>query len=119
MLSISVYPAQSNIAEFDNALENMARGAFVPHLDAIGLGRVEIRRSRRPGGVRDPLDSRFRGNDGVESGNDGVESGNDGVENGNDGVESGNDGVKIGNDGVENGNDGGRGAGMTGVGERE
>ena len=64
MLSISVYPAQSNIAEFDNALKNMARGAFVPHLDAIGLGRVEIRRSRRPGGVRNPLDSRFRGNDG-------------------------------------------------------
>ena len=64
MLSISVYPAQSNISEFDNALENMARGAFVPHLDAIGLGRVEIRRSRRPGGVRNPLDSRFRGNDG-------------------------------------------------------
>ena len=43
----------------------------------------------RPGVVRKPVDSRFRGNDGEEGGNDGEEGGNDGEEDGNDGGTTG------------------------------
>ena len=40
-------------------------------------------RAGHPNAIPKPLDSRFRGNDGVESGNDGVEIGNVRVEIGN------------------------------------
>ena len=41
---------------------------------------MEAKRESRArlGGVREPVDSRFRGNDGEEGGNDGEEGGNDG-----------------------------------------
>ena len=59
------------------------------------------RGGRRANAVPNPLDSRFRGNDGVEIGNGGAEIGNGGAEIGNHGVEIGNHGVEIGNHGVE------------------
>ena len=52
------------------------------------------------------LDSRLRGNDGVERGNEGEESGNEGEESGNEGEESGNEGEESGNEGEESGNEG-------------
>ena len=55
---------------------------------------------RRANGVLKPLDSRFRGNDGVEIGNDGAEIGSGGAEIGNDGVEIGSGGVEIGSGGA-------------------
>ena len=61
-----------------------------------------------PNGARHAVDSRFRGNDGVESGNGGVENGNGGeeirnggaVEIANGGAESENDGEEIRNEGA-------------------
>ena len=60
----------------------------------FSLGRADISLAGVINGVR-RLDSRFRGNDGVESGSDGVEMGNEGVESGSDGVEMGNGGATI------------------------
>ena len=65
------------------------------------LGRADIGARGHPNRVSSSLDSRFRGNDGVEIGNDGVEIGNGDAEIENGGVEIGNNSAEIGNGGAE------------------
>ena len=61
--------------------------------------------SPRRRGTKPPVvDSRLRGNDGLDDGNDGLDDGNDGLDDGNDGLDDGSDGLD-GNDLLDVGQD--------------